>query len=204
MKKLVSLILCVLFVIPLISCSADSPELEIARGLVIALDDVASLDNLDRIASVGMQVSRLSDDELKKLNPKKLERIENDLLEMPHSPIFCVNELRKQIKDPASFRLYGNILCAVRTLNTGETLYLYEIAYDGKNDFGAYPGKSLVTASCSSAGKNEILFPGEAGYFNVTNFLSMHTPEQLEKEGIEYFYFSGKRIAAVIGCEYME
>lgn len=204
MKKLVSLLTAVfIFLTVPIVASAESINVSLCKSLISSLDDNASLEAMEDIAYAGMKVEELTENELRKVNTSKLNRLDKELLFVTCSPMQACDSLRSFLKDPTSLRLYSDVLCIRHERENKNVRYLYQIIFDGKNAYGAYAGAtSWLCVAQPAEGGIYYLAPEDQGYMDLSSYVLNHTEEELKAEGVTYFLFSGKRIAEVIECDY--
>lgn len=170
--------------------------------LIKAIGDDITIDNLQYIADAGTFYDMLSEDDAKKVNTSALDAAEKKLLEVTGSPFQACKKLMGHMKDPASFRIYGNVVFAdMSALSSDlETAYVTAITCDAKNSWGAYNGKSVYEVVASN---DSVFFFTEEDEAYIDPMLLLDPPGKF-KDTMQSYIFSGKRIAELIGCEYMD
>lgn len=208
MKAALAVCLVVVVCIGLTACG-KSPAVRNCETLIKAIDgnfatenlkDITT-ENLGYIAAAGSFYDMLSEEDARKVNTSRLDAVEKKLLDMTGSPFQVCKQLMSYMKDPSSFRIYGDVIFAdmSNTADTWETAYVTVIDCDAKNGFGAYDGKSIYEAVALD-GVVYFVTEDDEEYIDPVQLIS--PPDFLEGKMFSHT-FSGKRIAELIGCEYM-
>ena len=186
-----------------LTACGKSPEVKNCETLIKAIGDDATIEDLEYIAAAGTFYDMLSEEDAKKVNTSALDAAEKKLLDITGSPFQVCKQLMDYMKDPSSFRIYGDVrfVDMSNTADTWETAYVTIIDCDAKNGFGAYDGKSIYEAVALDGKVYFVTEDDEDYYIDPISLLS--PPEFLESK-ISSYTFSGKRIAELIGCEYMD
>lgn len=210
MKVALAVCLVAVVCIGLTACG-KSPAVRNCETLIKAIDgnfatenlkDVTT-ENLGCIAAAGTFYDMLSEEDARKVNTSRLDAVEKKLLDMTGSPFQVCKQLMGYMKDPSSFRIYGNVRFAdmSNTADTWETAYVTVIECDAKNGFGAYDGKSTYEAVALDGKVYFVTEDDEEYYIDPIQLIS--PPDFLDGKMFSRT-FSGKRIAKLIGCEYMD
>lgn len=209
MKAALAVCLVVVVCIGLTACG-KSQAVRNCETLIKAIDgnfatenlkDVTT-ENLGCIAAAGTFYDMLSEEDAKKVNTSALDAAEKKLLEVTGSPFQACKKLMGHMKDPASFRIYGNVVFAdmsALSIDLG-TAYVTAITCDAKNSWGAYNGKSVYEVVASN---DSVFFFTEEDEAYIDPMLLLDPPGKF-KDTMQSYIFSGKRIAELIGCEYMD
>lgn len=186
-----------------LTACGKSPAVKNCETLIKAIGDDATIEDLEYIAAAGTFYDMLSEEDAKKVNTSALDAAEKKLLDITGSPFQVCKQLMDYMKDPSSFRIYGDVrfVDMSNTADTWETAYVTIIDCDAKNGFGAYDGKSIYEAVALDGKVYFVTEDDEDYYIDPISLLS--PPEFLESI-ISSYTFSGKRIAELIGCEYMD
>lgn len=186
-----------------LTACGKSPAVKNCETLIKAIGDDATIEDLEYIAAAGTFYDMLSEEDAKKVNTSALDAAEKKLLDITGSPFQVCKQLMDYMKDPSSFRIYGDVrfVDMSNTADTCETAYVTIIDCDAKNGFGAYDGKSIYEAVALDGKVYFVTEDDEDYYIDPISLLS--PPEFLESK-ISSYTFSGKRIAELIGCEYMD
>ena len=170
--------------------------------LIKAIGDDITIDNLQYSADAGTFYDMLSEEDAKKVNTSALDAAEKKLLDMTGSPFQACKKLMGHMKDPASFRIYGNVVFADMSALSSDlgTAYVTAITCDAKNSWGAYNGKSVYEVVASN---DSVFFFTEEDEAYIDPMLLLDPPGKF-KDTMQSYIFSGKRIAELIGCEYMD
>ena len=186
-----------------LTACGKSPAVKNCETLIKAIGDDATIEDLEYIAAAGTFYDMLSEEDAKKVNTSALDAAEKKLLDITGSPFQVCKQLMDYMKDPSSFRIYGDVrfVDMSNTADTWETAYVTIIDSDAKNGFGAYDGKSIYEAVALDGKVYFVTEDDEDYYIDPISLLS--PPEFLESK-ISSYTFSGKRIAELIGCEYMD
>lgn len=186
-----------------LTACGKSPAVKNCETLIKAIGDDATIEDLEYIAAAGTFYDMLSEEDAKKVNTSALDAAEKKLLDITGSPFQVCKQLMDYMKDPSSFRIYGDVrfVDMSNTADTWETAYVTIIDCDAKNGFGAYDGKSIYEAVALDGKVYFVTEDDEDYYIDPISLLS--PPEFLESK-ISSYTFSGKRIAELIGCEYMD
>lgn len=208
-KAALAVCLVVAVCVGLTACG-KSPAVRNCETLIKAIDgnfatenlkDITT-ENLGYIATAESFYDMLSEEDARRVNTGRLDTAEKKLLDMTGSPFQVCKQLMSYMKDPSSFRIYGNVIFAdmSNTADTWETAYVTVINCDAKNGFGAYDGKSVYEAVALD-GVVYFVTEDDEEYIDPVQLIS--PPDFLEGKMFSHT-FSGKRIAELIGCEYME
>ena len=207
----VALAVCLVVVVCIgLTACGKKPAVRNCETLIKAIDgnfaaenlkDITT-ENLGSIATAGTFYDMLSEEDARKVNTSRLDAAENKLLNMTGSPFQVCKQLMSYMKDPSSFRIYGNVIFAdmSNTADTWETAYVTVINCDAKNGFGAYDGKSVYEAVALDG---VVYFVTEDDEEYIDPVQLINPPDFLEGKMFSHT-FSGKRIAELIGCEYMD
>ena len=205
MKKFLALVLVVALVFSMSACG-KSEEAKACEQLINSIEAEINLDNCGAVAAARFAYDALSDEDAEKVDTSSLESAETTLLNLTGSPFAACKEVKDTMKDPTSFRIYGDVLFVVFNApdKSTSTTYVTCLTGDAKNSYGAYAGKT----------KFEVMhLGGESFWFSEdsSSFLGLSdtinaknlTDEQWADQGFTWYVFSGERIAELINCEYV-
>lgn len=201
MKAFLAVCLIAVIGVGMTACG-KSEEVKHCEDLIKAIGTDVTLDNCGAVADARLFYEGLSEEDAKKVNTSGLDAAEEKLMNIKGSPFHACKKLMGHMKDPASFRIYGNAVFAdMSTLsNDLETAYVTAITCDAKNSWGAYNGKSVYEVVASN---DSVFFFTEEDEAYIDPMLLLDPPGKF-KDTMTSYIFSGKRIAELIGCEYMD
>lgn len=204
MKAALAVCLVVVVCIGLTACG-KSEEVKNCEKLIKEIGADITLDSCEAVGVARLAYEALCEDDAKKVDTSALDAAEEKLLDITGSPFQACKELMGHMKDPSSFRIYGNVVLVdmTGTSSDGGRAYFTVIDCDAKNGWGAYNGKSFYEAMFFS---DKIYFVSEDDEKYIDFSLLINPPEGFEnpyKDKMVVYTFSGKRIAELIGCEYM-
>ena len=129
---------------------------------------------------------------------------------IPQNYIDAITEYKSNLKDPASLRIYGNVLVA--NLKDSEN-YIISMICDAKNSYGGYGGKDTIEIMISSE-TDATFVDSESEYFlnirevyeeweRLSELGQISSEEQAElDDGIVFETFDGEAVAKEVGAEY--
>lgn len=203
LKAALAVCLVVVVCIGLTACG-KSEEAKNCEQLIKAIGEDISLDDCENIGAARLAFEALPEEDAKKVDTSALDAAEKKLLDIKGSPFQTCKQLMGCMKDPASFRIYGNVSLIKMAEATVETAYFTVVNCDAKNSWGAYNGKSVYEAAFFS---DTVYFASEDDEMYLDFAFLIDKPVELDEEDkdrIGIYTFSGKRIAELIGCEYMD
>lgn len=113
----------------------------------------------------------------------------------------AVKYLQNTMKDPPSFRIYGDIYGVSSDSING---YALSVRYSAKNSYGGYTGAKDADIIAGNDGSFIAYFENDSDYINIRmiyeNTLAGRTPNGWT---VETFIIPGQDMAKVIGCEYI-
>lgn len=206
MKKMISTVLILALVFSLCACgkteAAKAWEEEVAK-----IETGADYSLAQIIAGTREDYNKLTDEEKGTVKLESFEKLEAEFFNLPCSPVKCAEYLKKHMKDPSSFRIYGDVIFITFSAEAGE-YYLTAVVCDAKNGYGAYNGKSSYEIMATPEDENIVAWSEDDSYFlDMYDRICSATEDQAQlyaDHGITYAIFDGKRIAEYIDCEYFD
>lgn len=130
----------------------------------------------------------------------------NSTSDIPERYIEAITEFKNNLKDPASMRIYGNIIVA--TMASDETKII-SLIYDAKNGYGAYGGKDTIDIFLIPE-DDPTFIDSDSDYFVdlrdvYDTYEYVSTSEEAKKELDEILTFEiidGEDVAKLVGAEY--
>lgn len=125
--------------------------------------------------------------------------------QVPQECIDAVKLVQDDLKDPASLRIYGDILVVKFAKESSGTLYSLE--YDAKNSYGAYSGKTVAEINMTPEGNLCLTGDHIMDWRSVEEiFAALTSDEKIEEVSnmATFSWISGKDVAQVLGCDYYE
>lgn len=202
MKAALAVCLVVVVCIGLTACG-KSEEVKNCEKLIKEIGADITLDSCEAVGVARLAYEALCEDDAKKVDTSALDAAEKKLLDIKGSPFQTCKQLMGCMKDPSSFRIYGNVSLIKMVESTDETAYFTVVNCDAKNSWGAYNGKSVYEAAFFS---DTVYFSSEDDEMYLDFAFLIDRPVELDdkdKDRIGIYTFSGKRISELIGCEYM-
>ena len=131
-----------------LTACGKSEEVKNCEQLIKAIDANITLDSCGAVGAARLAYEALPEEDAKKVDTSILNAAEEKLLDITGSPFQACKELMGYMKDPSSFRIYGNVVLVDMSGSTddGERAYFTVISCDAKNSWGAYNGKTLYEA----------------------------------------------------------
>ena len=125
---------------------------------------------------------------------------------VPSEYIDAINVYKNDLKDPASMRIYGDIIVE----NFANDSQVISMRCDAKNGYGAYNGKHTIEIMIAP-GMDTVYWDSDSSNFlDIANIYE--TLESLSAEGkkavlkdseITFDVVSGKEVAKILGAEYL-
>lgn len=207
MKKIISIALCLIMAFTLCACG-KSQAVKDYEKMVKDIGTEIDYDSAELLAAARKAYNQLTEEEKKSVKIDDLEKLESEFFDLPCSPVKCAEYLKKSMKDPSSFRIYGEVLFVEFSEEITQKSFLTALLGDAKNGFGAYNGKNQYEVF-ALADTGEMLFMSEDSehFMDLYNDYFNASEEQLEiftSGGLKFIVFDGQTIADAIGCEYFE
>lgn len=202
MRRIICLLLSLLIVSFAVPAFALSPKAALCQKNIDLLDDVASLENLDKISSVAIQIYQLKDADAASLDTSKLQNLSKQLLDIPGSPVQVCAELCKLYDNADDMTLFGDVFYAKQTFSDGEKCYYYEFSINDPN--ADNKPRSMLCIAWPEDGKLDILTSDDEGYFSMNSFITENSNEDMIAMGVSLHMFGGKLIADALGCQHIK
>lgn len=201
-----ALAVCLVAVIGLgMTACGKSEEVKNCEQLIKAIDSDITLDNCGAVGAAGLAYESLTEEDAKKVDTSALDAAEKKLLEVTGSPFQACKELMGNMKDPSSFRIYGDVSfldLSAAIEEWGDSRFVF-VTCDAKNGLGGYSGRTVYQA-LNIGGYYFFASENDDDFIDFSEFIyPSENSNNPYKDKVAVSTFSGKRIAELIGCEYM-
>lgn len=205
MKRFINIMLLAALCLCLAACGKTQAAKD-WEASVAAIGEDINYDSAPAIAQARREYEALTDEEKKSVDLEKFETIEKTFFELPASPLKSAEYLKSKMKDPTSFRLYGDIFFAEFDNDEGELIgYVAQIGCAAKNGYGAYSGEEMYDVIVLADGSVTIVSDDDSTYLDFTGFVPQgEISVASEEHGMKITVFDGKHIADLMGCEYFD
>lgn len=207
MKRLFSVLLTLTMLLPLAACGR-SAEANACINLISAIGDVTDFNSFQPVYEARSAYDLLSDEDKMDVNVSVLEDAERKLFSLPFSPAEACKALKDNMKDPSSFRIYGDvILVHFKDPDSKSELYITCVECDGKNSYGAYAGKSAYEIICAPDGTvAQISDEEDDGFWGLASkyYSGAITEAEYQDRGFYFCMVNGEKISEIINCEFYD
>lgn len=205
MKKIISIVLLAALCLCLAACGKTQAAKDWETSVAAIGEDI-NYDSAPAIAQARREYEALTDEEKKSVDLENFETKEKTFFELPASPLKSAEYLKSKMKDPTSFRLYGDIFFAEFDNDEGELIgYVAQIGCAAKNGYGAYGGEEMYDVIVLADGSVTIVSDDDSTYLDFTGFVPQGEISMTSEEhGMKITVFDGQHIADLMGCEYFD
>lgn len=202
MKKALSFALAIILALSLCACGQSANQ-KAFKSSVKAIPKEITYEAGEQIAEAFTAYQALSDEEKLNTDTSAYDSAVVSFSELPAVEV-CA-DIKSRMKDPSSFRLYGDV---VWIYFSDSDFYTACIECDAKNGFGAYSGVTGYESYWSESdgfwgivSDDNDSFVGI--YKTIMDGVTIDTETLWAEKGISYIIIPGKAVAAALGCEYI-